>query len=434
MSIVKVQKRENPYILIDKAGVQDINLSWKATGLLTYLIGRPEDWKIVLEHLATCKTDGMTSCKSALKELRQHNYCHFFELRKSGRIVETFYMVYEVPTPYTEELHQEILSSIDNLDDSYTLFYKKAEDSKIEIPTTIKTIENKKSVEKTSVLPKVGNQLVVNTLSANHRLLNKDNTKERVTNNRTTTNESKKHTEVKEKNDSSSYDFLSLKKYSLLNTPTINNIQNNLKNLTEEKFEEIYNLTLEYVNSGKGKDFNAILYKGLKGEWNFTPLERQKAEENVENTEDLILKRKWLSRYVGLSKELKEEIMNIIKEIPLDILNKKRSKLSQMTPFEMKQALLSLKNNPVVKEPVKVENIKIEKPSENKNKDYLENKTLEQFEKLNTEEKIRVEEKAVSLLCEKEKIDRSFIVNIKKVAPHLYMGMIGNYMYQFIPA
>ena len=46
MAIVKIIKRENPYIQIDKTGINDNRLSWGASGLLTYLIGRPKDWKI----------------------------------------------------------------------------------------------------------------------------------------------------------------------------------------------------------------------------------------------------------------------------------------------------------------------------------------------------------------------------------------------------
>ncbi|ERT44312.1 hypothetical protein HMPREF1768_01965, partial [Fusobacterium nucleatum CTI-7] len=52
MAIIKVLKRENPYVQIDKIGVDDSNLSWEATGLLTYLIGRPHNWKINIAHLA----------------------------------------------------------------------------------------------------------------------------------------------------------------------------------------------------------------------------------------------------------------------------------------------------------------------------------------------------------------------------------------------
>ena len=108
MAIIKVLKRENPYVQIDKIGVDDSNLSWEATGLLTYLIGRPNNWKINIAHLASVKKNKETSTRNALLELRKAKYCHYFEVRKSGKIVETFYLIFEIPTE-----HEEIKSNID---------------------------------------------------------------------------------------------------------------------------------------------------------------------------------------------------------------------------------------------------------------------------------------------------------------------------------
>lgn len=179
MAVIKLKTRENPYVQIDKTGINDNRLSWKATGLLTYLVGRPSDWKIVLEHLATCKTDGITACKSALRELRTFNYCHYFELRQKGKVVETFYIIYEIPTPYSIELHNNILADIEGIDESYSLIYKKVEkEPKAENQLSVETIKN------SDFLPKVENPLAVNPLADNQRLLIKDHTKERKTNNR----------------------------------------------------------------------------------------------------------------------------------------------------------------------------------------------------------------------------------------------------------
>ena len=84
MAIIKIIKRDCPYVTIDKTGVDDPNLSWAATGLLTYLIGRPGNWKINITHLSSVKTCKETATKSALKELREANYCHYFVVRKNG--------------------------------------------------------------------------------------------------------------------------------------------------------------------------------------------------------------------------------------------------------------------------------------------------------------------------------------------------------------
>ncbi len=36
MAIIKIIKRNSPYVTIEKTGIYDPNISWEATGLLTY--------------------------------------------------------------------------------------------------------------------------------------------------------------------------------------------------------------------------------------------------------------------------------------------------------------------------------------------------------------------------------------------------------------
>ena len=118
MAIVKIKKKENPYVQIDKQGIEDNRLSWGATGLLTYLIGRPDNWSINITHLATVKTDKRDITRKFLNELREFNYCHYFESRKSGKVVETTYLIFEIPT--SPELAQDELE----LEEGYVLCYK----------------------------------------------------------------------------------------------------------------------------------------------------------------------------------------------------------------------------------------------------------------------------------------------------------------------
>ena len=84
------------------------------------------------------------------------------------------------------------------------------------------------------------------------------------------TNTNKTNTTTKKEKSSSIYEFLIMKEYPLLNAATISNIKRFIPNLTEDEFKKIYSLTEREITSGKGKDFNAILYKALKNEWCFT--------------------------------------------------------------------------------------------------------------------------------------------------------------------
>lgn len=329
MAIVKIIKRENPYIQIDKTGINDNRLSWGASGLLTYLIGRPEDWKINLNHLATVKDkDKKDKTRGYLNELREFEYCHYFEVRKSGRIVENFYLVFEVPTKY-----EEILENFIEIPENCTVHYK-------EISSQKKEKDSKKSIDNKEVSPQLENPISATPTSVNPTLLIKEYNKERNTNNRTTTKDTKNDLE-KDKKISSSYDFLDKNIFNLLNSVTKKNIRKNIKDLTEEKFTEIYNLTLEYIKSGKGQNFNAILYKGLNNEWEYTTYNTKSEEPKLleEN------KRKWLSYFAGIisNQNLKNEVESIIVSIPIEVLNTNKNILARMNTFEFKQHLLSLR-------------------------------------------------------------------------------------------
>ena len=177
MAIIKVLKRENPYVQIDKTGIDDPNLSWEATGLLTYLVGRPNNWKVNVMHLSSVKKNKETSTRKALLELRKYNYCHLFEIRKGGKYIEKFYLVFEVPTQY-----DEISSNIDiELKEEEKIFYVKVKEGinsnnlpEVENQLMVENIENKEvspNVEKPKMAkPKLENQALINKELNNNRM------------------------------------------------------------------------------------------------------------------------------------------------------------------------------------------------------------------------------------------------------------------------
>ena len=177
MAIIKVLKRENPYVQIDKTGIDDPNLSWEATGLLTYLVGRPNNWKVNVIHLSSVKKNKETSTRKALLELRKYNYCHLFEIRKGGKYIEKFYLVFEVPTQY-----DEIGSNIDiELKEGEKIFYVKVKEGinsnnlpEVENQLMVENIENKEvspNIEKPKMAkPKLENQALINKELNNNRM------------------------------------------------------------------------------------------------------------------------------------------------------------------------------------------------------------------------------------------------------------------------
>lgn len=114
MSTFRVQKnRENPYVMLDKCSINDSSISWKAKGLLAYLISKPDDW-IVKEHdLIAHAKDGRDSTRSAIKELIDAGYLVRYGRRRDGkgRMFENEYQVFERPS---------VVHSLKRLSDSPT--------------------------------------------------------------------------------------------------------------------------------------------------------------------------------------------------------------------------------------------------------------------------------------------------------------------------
>jgi len=72
--IIRVAKRNHPYVQIDKTALEDSRLSFRAKGLHAYLLSRPDEWNPNREHLATVSTEGRDAVAKALKELELAGY------------------------------------------------------------------------------------------------------------------------------------------------------------------------------------------------------------------------------------------------------------------------------------------------------------------------------------------------------------------------
>lgn len=101
MSIIRVHKKENPFVQIDKTCLEDPSLSWKAKGLHAYLIGKPDDWTVRLSHLAKVSKEGRDATRTGLAELEEAGYVKK-ELShdKAGKFTGSNWDVYE--TPFTD--------------------------------------------------------------------------------------------------------------------------------------------------------------------------------------------------------------------------------------------------------------------------------------------------------------------------------------------
>lgn len=97
-NIVRVERRDNPYVVIDKTALLETELSWKAKGIHAYLLSLPDDWKIHERDLVNRAKDGRDGLRAGLKELIDKGYMKRTAVRNDmGKIERWETIVYEIP-------------------------------------------------------------------------------------------------------------------------------------------------------------------------------------------------------------------------------------------------------------------------------------------------------------------------------------------------
>jgi uncharacterized phage protein (TIGR02220 family) len=96
MAIFRVRKNAN-YVVMNRTALDDKRLSWKAKGILAYMLSMPDDWVFYTQELcnhAKCGKDGL---RSGLQELKQAGYLKRYPVKENGKIVAWETIVLEVP-------------------------------------------------------------------------------------------------------------------------------------------------------------------------------------------------------------------------------------------------------------------------------------------------------------------------------------------------
>ncbi len=132
--IIHKHKKKNGYVQVDNHILHDTLTSWKAKGLLVYLIGLPEDWSINLKDLTNRSTDGRDGTASAMNELIRAGYVIRERVTFRGKFEGYDYHVFERPE-FAENWKTENGKSVNGLSE-----YGKTENGK---SVTTKTYSRK---------------------------------------------------------------------------------------------------------------------------------------------------------------------------------------------------------------------------------------------------------------------------------------------------
>lgn len=108
MAIIR-QKRKDRFLVVDNKIIEDKRLSFKARGLLIYMLSKPDDWKFWTSELVKRSAkDGISSIRTALKELETAGYLTRKRERSSkGTFTSQDWILTDKPTfqPQVEKPH-----------------------------------------------------------------------------------------------------------------------------------------------------------------------------------------------------------------------------------------------------------------------------------------------------------------------------------------
>lgn len=98
MTKVTVARNKN-YTNMSNYHLRDKRLTWKAKGIMSFMLSLPESWDYSIRGLATCTHDGRVATTSALNELKKYGYLVTKVQRTddSRAISDLEYILYECP-------------------------------------------------------------------------------------------------------------------------------------------------------------------------------------------------------------------------------------------------------------------------------------------------------------------------------------------------
>lgn len=85
-TILRREVSDSPFTIIPKTLMDDPRLSWKAKGILAYLLGKKCNWIVRISDLCNHSNDGESAIRAGILELRTLHYAHLAPCREDGKI------------------------------------------------------------------------------------------------------------------------------------------------------------------------------------------------------------------------------------------------------------------------------------------------------------------------------------------------------------
>lgn len=161
-TIFRVMKnKDNPYVMVDRRPIDNPKLSYKAKGILTYLLSRPDGWEVNVPDLVNHGIEGPAAIRSGLKELRAAGHIKYNIQREGGYIKKWVIEVYEVPnaTMQSDEGEEVLDSDFRHVGEALDNQNLHVENQQVGNPTQVLSTLSSTELSKRDSFKKIANSL-----------------------------------------------------------------------------------------------------------------------------------------------------------------------------------------------------------------------------------------------------------------------------------
>lgn len=96
--IVRIKRKSHNYSIIDNAPLSDSRLSYRARGVLAYLLTKPDEWEVNMKEIESGGKEGREAIRAAFNELKALGYAELkAEKGRGGAFAGRKWMINECP-------------------------------------------------------------------------------------------------------------------------------------------------------------------------------------------------------------------------------------------------------------------------------------------------------------------------------------------------
>ena len=97
--IIRAARPHQNYTVVHNELIEDSQLTWKARGILIYLLSKPDHWRTTAAYLASQSPEGIHSVRAALQQLERAGYVRRIKKQNRRGQWSTYTVIFDRPQP-----------------------------------------------------------------------------------------------------------------------------------------------------------------------------------------------------------------------------------------------------------------------------------------------------------------------------------------------